>query len=472
MRHARFVAACVVIVMLMPLPAVTAAGRPGPSVRTRADTTQAGFDAVVSELTSLPYQPAYAPIGTDSAFPGQTVLNTLPAQDYTTGSIPGSPDAPNFPSGFNDVELHSADGAPFFAQVVLHAGQHPGIVVVHGFNTHGKQSVVRWAAMLAANGYNVIAADQRDFAEEYQAGKGYPTWRQTYGWKEAQDIVAAGQYLAAQPGVTSVGIVGFSEGAQDTVLAMARSHVFAAGITFSGPADQDTQQYSTAAPPNCSSPNCSYPATDALVAAVVPPYTYTNTCDVLAGAAKLYGVDGFGILAQQSAFHAQTSIQAPLLNFYAADDPLVPAFQARMMAGYEQGAPLQRTLEIQHGAHAYYYDRWWQQEAILRYFKDLLPDAAGDAAITIGATVNQTPGGTALQSQLVDLGAPTRAQADAYLAPYICDTSRGSPAAPPANGGGGDPTATPEPGSGGLYASGLAALLGAALFVRRRRAAR
>ena len=54
MRHARFVAACVVIVMLMPLPAVTAAGRPGPSVRTRADTTQAGFDAVVSELTSLP----------------------------------------------------------------------------------------------------------------------------------------------------------------------------------------------------------------------------------------------------------------------------------------------------------------------------------------------------------------------------------------------------------------------------------
>jgi len=62
-----------------------------------------------------------------------------------------------------------------------------------------------------------------------------------------------------------------------------------------------------------------------------------------------------------------------------------------MMAGYEQGAPLQRTLEIQHGAHAYYYDRWWQQEAILRYFKDLLPGAAADAAITVGATVNQTP---------------------------------------------------------------------------------
>jgi hypothetical protein len=60
------------------------------------------------------------------------------------------------------------------------------------------------------------------------------------------------------------------------VLAAGRDtqHVFSAALTFSGPADQDTQIYSTAAPPNCSTPTCSYPATDALVAAVVPVLLY------------------------------------------------------------------------------------------------------------------------------------------------------------------------------------------------------
>ena len=49
-------------------------------------------------------------------------------------------------------------------------------------------------------------------------------------------------------GVTSVGVVGFSEGAQNTVLALAQSgtSVFAAGLTFSGPADQNAQIASTA----------------------------------------------------------------------------------------------------------------------------------------------------------------------------------------------------------------------------------
>jgi hypothetical protein len=42
--------------------------------------------------------------------------------------------------------------------------------------------------------------------------------------------------------------------------------------------------------------------------------------------------------------------------------------------------------------------------------------------------VNQTPGGAVVRDQLVNLGYPTRAVADSYLAPYICDTSRPSPA--------------------------------------------
>src|SRR5436190_18951863 len=211
----------------------------------RADAPAARFASTVSAVLAEPYQPDYVPLGLDSAF-DQPTLNTAPAEDYTTGSIPDSPDYPAWPTGFTQVLFTSGDGAPLFGMLALHPGQHPGVVVVHGFNTHGYASVIRWAAMLYARGYDVLAADQRDFFFEHSAGYGYPNWLQTFGWKESQDVYAAGRYLAARPGVTSVGALGFSEGAQNTVLALAldqaaHTHVFSAGLTFSGPADQNTQ---------------------------------------------------------------------------------------------------------------------------------------------------------------------------------------------------------------------------------------
>lgn len=399
-----------------------------------ANGSSSSFQSAIATILAQPYQPNYVPAGLDSAFAPDVVLNTAPAQDYTSGSIPGSPDHPNWPAAFSLTLLHSADGAPFYARVAMHPGRHPGIVVVHGFNTNGLESVIRWAAMLYANGYDVIAADQRDFKAENDNNLGQPAWRQTFGWKESQDVLAAGRYLASQRSVVSVGVVGFSEGAQNTILALAQDsgHVFKAGLTFSAPADQDTQIYSTAVPPNCQTPNCSYPATDALITLVVPPYSYTDPCPVLSDAAALYKTTPYSILEHETAFHAQTHVSVPLLNFYTNDDPLVAPFQATMMAGYEGGNALQRTILIQKGAHAYYYDRWWQQAAILIYFKSLLPDAANDPTITETPTVNQSPGGAPMSSQLVDLGTPTRAQADSYLAPFICDTTKGKPGA---NGG-------------------------------------
>jgi dienelactone hydrolase len=402
---------------------------------TAGPSAAAQFQATVGAILAEPYQPAYVPLGYDSAFGAAAVLNTAPVQDYTTGSIPGSPDAPAWPPIFKPVLLNSLDGAPLLGQLALQPGKRPGIVVVHGFNTHGNLSVIRWAAMLAANGYHVLAADQRDFNFEYSAGYGYPEWLQTFGWKEAEDVLAMGRFLAAQPGVTSVGVVGFSLGAQDTVLALAldgaqpRSRaVFSAGLQFSGPADQNTQIYSTAQPPACQTPACTYPATDALITLVVPPYTYTDVCKVLDDAAAHYGTTPYAILTHESAYRAQQHVRVPLLGFYAADDPLVQAFQATMMAGYQAGNPLQRTLELARGAHAYFYDRWWQQRAILLYFKALLPGAARDSAIGTTPTVNRTPGGEPARDQLVDFGSPTPSYADAQAAPYVCDTSLPPPA--------------------------------------------
>lgn len=119
------------------------------------------------------------------------MANTAPAEDYTTGSIPDSPDYPAWPAAFSQVLFHSGDGAPLFGELALHPGHHPGIVVVHGFNTHGYASVIRWAALLYARGYDVLAADQRDVFFESQAGYGYPDWLQTFGWRESPHVQRA-----------------------------------------------------------------------------------------------------------------------------------------------------------------------------------------------------------------------------------------------------------------------------------------
>jgi len=414
--------------MRLPLTLATAIAVAATLTATASAGTATKFQSAVQQILAQPYQPNYVPQGYDTAFGSANVLNTAPAQDYTSGSIPGSPDSPAWPSWFKPVQFSSGDGAPLLGQLALHSGDAPGIVVVHGFNTHGYASVIRWAAMLYANGYDVLAADQRDFSFENDAHFGYPAWQQTFGWKESQDVVAAGKYLAAQRGTKDIGLVGYSEGGQNTVLALAldAGQVFKSGIQFSGPADQDTQIYSTAVPAGCQTPLCTYPVSDALVQLVVPPYDNADICTALARAGTRYGTDGFGILSHETAFHAQQKVKVPLLNLYSADDSLVPAFEAQMMAGYEVGNSLQRTLEVTRGEHAYFFDRWWQQRAILLYFKNTLASASGSAKVTATPTVNQSSGGLAFGEQLVPLAA-TKASADAQLAPYICDTSRGKP---------------------------------------------
>jgi hypothetical protein len=329
------------------------------------------------------------------------------------------------------------DGAPLRGYVALHPGTHPGIVVVHGFNTNGKESIIRWAAMLYANGYNVIASDQRDFKDEFNNGEGYKqplseAWLQTFGWKEAQDAIGAAQFLRNLnvPGVTvgPLGILGFSEGAQNTILAMANdsNHLFSAGITFSPPADQNWQIYSTAAPPGCQPPNCTYPATDTLVNLVVPPYgnggKYFDPCAVLADASTRYSTTPAGILGQEKAYKVQPQITAPLLNFYSADDSLVLPAQATMLAGYEAGNQLQRTILVNRGEHAYFFDRWWQQKAILDYFEKMLGGQIGVP------TVNQTPAGAAMSTQSsIVTATPAQSDTMSASAPLVCGT--GSPTA-------------------------------------------
>src|SRR5262245_55891424 len=200
----------------------------------------------------------------------------------------------------------------------------------------------------------------------------------------------------------------FSLGAQSTALALALDGaqtggqpVFAAGLQWSGPADQNSQIYGI---------------------------TNTDVCVELDAAALHYGTTPYAILTDEAAYRRQLKIRVPLLGFYSADDPLVLPFHAAMMAGYQVGRPLLRTIQLARGDHAYFYDRWWQKRAILLYFKGMLPCNQGDSTIGTTPTVNRTDGGAPAREQQVDLGAPTRALADAQAAPFVCDTRQPPPA--------------------------------------------
>jgi hypothetical protein len=79
-----------------------------------AADTASKYRSTVSQILAQPYQPQYVPQGCDTAFSAGSVLNTAPAQDYTSGSIPGSPDAPAarvVPSGSVEVRRRSAAAA-------------------------------------------------------------------------------------------------------------------------------------------------------------------------------------------------------------------------------------------------------------------------------------------------------------------------------------------------------------------------
>ena len=80
------------------------------------------FSATVDQILAQPYQADYVPVGPDTAF-DTLVPNTLPAEDYTSGSIPGSPDYPTWPAAFSQVLFHSADGAPLFYGEIFQRSQ-------------------------------------------------------------------------------------------------------------------------------------------------------------------------------------------------------------------------------------------------------------------------------------------------------------------------------------------------------------
>jgi predicted esterase len=385
------------------------------------------FGEIVERLLALPYDSAYQPVGTDDAFGPSDYPAAFPTTDTTTGDccVGPVPDQPpladlappfaEFPEGFELIELASYDGTPLHAFYADGEPGAPGIVVAHGFNTNGKWSIVRYAAFLHANGFTVIAPDHRDMGREWErGGSWHPSGErrgQSIGWKESEDFLVAAEELRDR-GVERIGMVGFSEGAQNTILALAKDYddLIDAAMTFSAPADQATLYQRNEA------------ALRALLTTVV---NNPDMCDYLGtvGEREEFSATPNFILRQDSAVAALdgrigTGPRVPAIHFFAVDDELVPDWNATVLASRTLEMTDQETVLVQAGNHAYFYDRWWTQAAMLEWFRFWL----GEDGTTAEPTVAQPPLGRPLAEQIVDLSGTTREDGDAELRPGdICE---------------------------------------------------
>lgn len=146
-----------------------------------------------------------------------------------------------YPREFNDVTFNSFDGAPLSAVVGVHKDgrARPGLVISHGYMGSKNDHYIISTALTAYAGwgFNVLAIDLRDFGRS-QSLAFNPT---SFGWKEGEDLLAAAKYLGDMPGVTTVGVTGFSLGAVSTMRAayMARDFPYLTGgaIAWNGASD-------------------------------------------------------------------------------------------------------------------------------------------------------------------------------------------------------------------------------------------
>ncbi|MBN8279905.1 MAG: S9 family peptidase [Gammaproteobacteria bacterium] len=142
---------------------------------------------------------------------------------------------------YRKIEYRSADGlsipAYLFQPLTPAAGRRPAVIFVHG-SQHGQfnsRSYPR-VAELVQRGYLVLAPD-------YRSSSGYTKAfhdAADYGGREIDDMLAAGDFLAALPGVdpARIAILGQSHGGYNVLMALARQPgKFAAGVDFFGPTD-------------------------------------------------------------------------------------------------------------------------------------------------------------------------------------------------------------------------------------------
>ncbi len=335
-----------------------------------AQPRERSMDSLMSDLEAIPHGLHHS----------EAAMARKGLADLSTFVLANQREAANlgyaYPAQFDDHVFEGADGERIAATVGLHASSgRPGLIVAHGLFSSRRFDYVRQIAVRAYYewGFNVLALDLRSFGLTNLTSPA-PT---TVGWKEGEDIVAAGRYLK-QLGATTVGALGISLGGSAVLgacHAQGADEALDGGIlAISPPAD-----------PRAMAKRLSVrlPRTDpayvlnlgfwAMLTSRIRQAGWEGIEDFLDPvervSAPYYGVEADELWRRAAAAEHIAQAKVPVLVLHPDDDEIVPVEHARMLADAARDHDLVRVWVLPGGGHGAIdaIDRTWFY-AVLRGF--------------------------------------------------------------------------------------------------------
>ncbi len=341
---------------------------------------------VFERLESVPFEPSGNIVGLGRAGLNNSFLFLFNTMRSTSAR------AYPYPPEFEPVVFESFDGTRITAALGLHPdGPRPGLVLSHGFmgskNDHYRIDMALTA--FAEWGFNVLAVDLRNVGKSQSLGHS-PT---TAGWKEAEDLLSAAKYLGSRPGVTTVGLIGFSMGAGSTMnaAAMASEHPYLTGgaVAVNGYSDAARMVSYISTRPAVTDPfygaHLSFRLMHKLrredmkryieepewIELISKPFSEADFSDYVEGiAAPFYGVTAEEMYRKASPRESIAGVEVPLLVLHATDDPVCPPSEMDELMELTEDNPNVKIWMMPKGNHCAfrYMDRNWFYTTMREFF--------------------------------------------------------------------------------------------------------
>ncbi|HEV8575440.1 MAG TPA: alpha/beta fold hydrolase [Dehalococcoidia bacterium] len=300
-------------------------------------------------------------------------IEKIPRDPNLLGTGPARARVKEYEAPFQLRQYPGADGTPLAAAIAIHRDgkRRPGVVLAHGFTeTKNQKYIVELSALLHRNGWHVLAIDYRGHGESRKLSQA-PI---TFGWKEADDILAGAKFLRDQAKPTSVAVLGFSMGGRSAVKAMVKDggQLLQAGLALSGPIGPPAPVL----PPD---PKVPLTPIDRYFLGYLGAPSFH---DYWEKSASHYGVTRQFLESEARADTTIAQVKAPLLMVYAFDDGLR---LAQFKSGQHEGGhyslryrdavkdnPNIATLLVDRGGHAgflYLSDPNWFGTMVMTYLK-------------------------------------------------------------------------------------------------------
>jgi predicted alpha/beta-fold hydrolase len=317
-----------------------------------AQARERSMDALMADLEEIPHGLRHS----DAAMLRKGLA------DISTFVLANQREAANlgyaYPAQFSDHVFPGADDERIAATVGLQEAEgRPGLIVVHGLFSSRRFDYVRRIAVRAYFewGFNVLALDLRSFGLTNMTSQA-PT---TVGWKEGEDIVAAGEYLK-QLGASSVGALGISLGASSVLGAChaegAERCLDGGILAISPPADPKAmaKRLSVRLPRTHPSYllNLGFWA---MLTSRIRQSAWEEIEDFVDPVEKIsapyYGVEPDHLWERAAARHHIADAKVPVLVLHPEDDEIVPVEHARMLVEASTDHELVRVWILPGGGH-------------------------------------------------------------------------------------------------------------------------